>query len=265
MNAIVKLGDVAKVISGYAFKSATFKEGGKVPVLKIKNIKTGTASLEGAGYVSETFKQKLIKKFHIVEDDILISLTGSHLSLQNSVVGRVGRYPKGYPNALLNQRAGKIIPDTMKIDSNYLFYVLMQDDIRREIAQMASGAASQANVSPSQVERIEFSLPEMKVQHRFGRIFKNYDNLIENNNRRIAILEDMAQSLYREWFVHFRFPGHENCQFKDSELGRIPEGWEVKKIEEVAKVNPEGITKRNAPDSIQYIDIKSVKLHYVGA
>ncbi len=77
---------------------------------------------------------------------------------------------------------------------------------------------------------IPFDLPPLPVQRRIADILSAYDDLIENNNRRIAILEEMAQNLYREWFVHFRFPGHEHVKMVDSELGPIPEGWEVSTI-----------------------------------
>ena len=232
----VRLGDIAKVVSGYAFKSSAFKEGGAVPVLKIKNIKIGTASLSDAGYVSEDYQNRLERKFHVFPGDILISLTGSHMTQPNSVVGRVGRYPKNNKKALLNQRAGKVIPDSKLVNADFLFYVLMQQDVRKEIAQMASGAASQANISPSQIESIEVPLPALSQQKEIGELFACYDNLIENNNSRIAILEKMAQSLYREWFVKFRFPGHQTCQFKDSPLGQIPEGWEVKILKDVLEL-----------------------------
>ena len=247
-NRLVKLGDVCKVISGYAFKSASFKEGGTTPVLKIKNIKVGTASLVDAGYVNSGFIRQVAPKFHILPNDILISLTGSHMSQPNSVVGRVGRYPKSYPLALLNQRAGKVLPDLSLVDSTYLFYVLLGDDIRKEIAQMASGAASQANISPSQVESVEIILPVMDIQIKIGRLLQNYDNLIENNNRRITILEDMAQSLYREWFVNFRYPGNTDIEGKqkliDSPLGSIPVGWEVKELKEFCSKIGSGATPR---------------------
>ncbi|MDK9685472.1 restriction endonuclease subunit S [Pseudoalteromonas shioyasakiensis] len=236
----VPLKEVCKVISGYAFKSATFKTGGSTPVIKIKNIKIGTASLEDAGYVDPSFLESVDKKYKVMGDDILISLTGSHMTQPNSVVGRVGRYPCKYPVALLNQRAGKVIPNEELVDKTYLFYALLGDDVRREIAQMAHGAASQANVSPSQVESVEIPLPDLKLQERIGSVLNNYDQLIENNNRRISILEDMAQSLYREWFVNFRYPNHEdnldadgNPKLVDSPLGQIPEGWEVKKFSEL--------------------------------
>ena len=66
------------------------------------------------------------------------------------------------------------------------------------------------------------------MQRRIAGILSAYDDLIENNQRRIKILEEMARSLYREWFVNFRFPGHEKVPLVDSPLGTIPKGWEVK-------------------------------------
>ena len=76
--------------------------------------------------------------------------------------------------------------------------------------------------------------PPMLVQRKIAAILSAYDDLIENNTRRIKILEDMAQTLYREWFVHFRFPGHENVPMVESPLGPIPQGWEVKSFGEVS-------------------------------
>jgi type I restriction enzyme S subunit len=75
--------------------------------------------------------------------------------------------------------------------------------------------------------------PPLPTQRKIAATFSAYDDLIENNTRRIAILEEMAQSLYREWFVHFRFPGHEKKRMVESPLGMIPEGWEVVKLREI--------------------------------
>ena len=78
-------------------------------------------------------------------------------------------------------------------------------------------------------------LPPLPAQRKIAAILSAYDDLIENNLRRIKILEEMAQNLYREWFVKFRFPGHQHARFIDSPLGRIPEGWEVKKVGNILK------------------------------
>ena len=70
-------------------------------------------------------------------------------------------------------------------------------------------------------------LPDVTTQRKIASILSAYDDLIENNTRRIAILEAMAQAIYREWFVEFRFPGHEKVKLVDSPLGKIPEGWKA--------------------------------------
>jgi type I restriction enzyme, S subunit len=129
---------------------------------------------------------------------------------------------------LLNQRAGKIIvksPSTC--DQTFLYYQLSSNDKRRTIALMAAGAASQANVSPSQVESIEVWLPVMATQRKIAAILSAYDDMIGNNTRRIQILEWLAQAFYREWFVNFHYPDHEKIKHVKSDLGNIPQGWEV--------------------------------------
>jgi len=80
------------------------------------------------------------------------------------------------------------------------------------------------------------SLPPLPTQRKIAAILSAYDDLIENNTRRVAALEEMARLLYREWFVHFRFPGHEQVATVNSEIGPIPERWEITRVSEVAEV-----------------------------
>ena len=75
----------------------------------------------------------------------------------------------------------------------------------------------------------------LQIQKKIASILSSYDDLIENNTRRIEILEQMAKLVYEEWFVKFRFPGHENVKMVPSELGEIPEGWEVKSFRRICK------------------------------
>jgi len=236
---VTSLGSVAKVISGFAFKSAEFNETG-IPVIKIRNIQLGEIDLTETQCVPEHYLSIDIK-YHVHFGDILISLTGSHINQPNSVVGRVARYRRGLPKALLNQRAGKVLirkPD--KCDTGFLYYHLYVEEIRREIAAFAHGAANQANVSPGQIESLCLYLPSLPTQRKIAAILSAYDDLIENNRRRIKIMEEMAQNLYREWFVKFRFPGHQQAHFNDSPLGPIPEGWEVSSVRNASSLVSRG-------------------------
>ena len=96
-----------------------------------------------------------------------------------------------------------------------------------------SGASGRQRADLKSIVDLDLPCPPLPVQRKIAAILSAYDDLIENNLRRIKILEAMAQNLYREWFVKFRFPGHQNVRFVDSPLGRIPEGWGVKKVGEI--------------------------------
>lgn len=103
-------------------------------------------------------------------------------------------------------------------------------------------------------ENEPLELPPLPTQKRIAAILSAYDDLIENNTRRIAILEEMARRLFEEWFVHFRFPGHEEVALD----GDLPSGWRAVTLADVANVNPEAIKPKSAPERIGYIDIASV-------
>ncbi|CAD5955313.1 Type-1 restriction enzyme EcoDI specificity protein [Planktothrix tepida] len=94
------------------------------------------------------------------------------------------------------------------------------------LEQYDCGAAN-PTLNRNHIHTIPVRFPPLPIQRKIAAILSTYDDLIENNTRRIKILEEMARSLYREWFVNFRFPGHEQVKMVDSELGLIPEGWEV--------------------------------------
>ena len=102
-------------------------------------------------------------------------------------------------------------------------------------SQNAAGAVP--GVNRNHLHAMQVRIPPLPIQHRIASILSAYDDLIENNQRRMRILEDMARSLYREWFVKFRFPGHEKAKMVSSPLGDIPEGWEVMKLGEVVELN----------------------------
>lgn len=127
----------------------------------------------------------------------------------------------------------------------------------------SNAAGAVPGLNRNHLHQLETSAPGHKVQVRIASTLSAYDNLIDNNTRRIEILEEMARRLYEEWFVHFRFPGHEEVSFEKSELGEIPEGWEIQELGNVAQINPEALKPKSAPDEIHYIDIASVSPGHV--
>ena len=138
--ALRPLGQVADVVSGYAFKSRDFGKNG-VPVIKIKNVRLGHVDISNVDYVDQKFLD-IPERYHVSTGDVLISLTGSHISQPNSVVGRVARHTGGLPRCLLNQRVGKvIIRDLSTCDLEFLFYALSEKGTMRSIALKAHGAA----------------------------------------------------------------------------------------------------------------------------
>jgi type I restriction enzyme S subunit len=179
------------------------------------------------------------------ENTVLVAMYGAN-------VGQLGwlRRP-----ATVNQAICGLVVDDNKADWRYVFYTLLLN--RGDLIVQAQGAAQQ-NLNQDMIRQFSVLVPSLPTQRRIASTLSAYDELIENNQRRIRILEDMARSLYREWFVHFRYPGHETVPLVDSPLGQIPKGWEVKKLGEIAAVNRAQINIKTAPNELHYIDIASV-------
>lgn len=221
-----KIGKFYDIISGYAFKSKDLKDVDDIPVVKIGNISNGKNIVrENLQYVSNDLL-KINKKYHIEKGDVLISLTGSHMNQPNSIVGRSCRsYDKQV--YLLNQRAGKVLRKG-DFSLDYIYYVLQTKAMKEMIVCRAYGAANQVNVSPSSITDIKWNFPSVSAANRIASILSTYDSLIENNTKRIRLLEKMAENLYKEWFVRFRFPGHEKVEMENG----LPKGWKVEKLGE---------------------------------
>jgi type I restriction enzyme, S subunit len=130
-------------------------------------------------------------------------------------------------------------------DTRFLYYALSSDVWQKR-------GAAQPFISQGDARRIVIRLPPFCVQKRIADILSAYDDLIENNARRIAIFEEVARRLFEEWFVRFRFPDAETT------AGDLPAGWKAAPLGSVVAINPETIRPRQAPAEIAYIDIASV-------
>lgn len=135
------------------------------------------------------------------------------------------------------------ISDFKGNDPRFAGYLLWSLGLKRNNA-----AGAVPGLNRNHLHRLEICFPPLPIQRRIASVLSAYDDLIENNRRRIAILEEMARRLYEEWFVHFRFPGHEHVPFIETEQGRIPERWEVKPVSDVLQIFGGGTPSKKQPE-----------------
>lgn len=177
----VKLGEVINILNGYSFKKEDFSEYG-IPVIKIKNIKSLIVDTEDVQFVNENFYEAK-KKYRVNYKDILLSMTGSHISQINSVVGRVARMKK-IGKYLLNQRVAKLVSKDKKIlNEDFLYYFLSQEEITYQLALSAGGSANQANIGNNNIYELIINLPSIFLQEKIAKILSDIDEKIELNNK----------------------------------------------------------------------------------
>lgn len=224
------LGKLIEIKHGFAFKSQYFSDAGEYILLTPGNChENGGLKLKGER--EKYFIGEIPEEYVLSTGDLLVVMT----DLVNSAPMLGGSFLIPEDDKYLhNQRLGLVqIKHPDHIDKKFLYYLLNTRDYRGQVRGSASGATVR-HTSPERIKRCKVSIPSTIVeQHRIASILSAYDDLIENNRRRIHLLEEAARLLYREWFVHLRFPGHERVRVVDG----VPEGWERVRLGEVAPLN----------------------------
>lgn len=157
-------------------------------------------------------------KYHVNNDDVIMIRYGTP-----------GRVFRGVPGIIANNMF-KITFNETVINKNYGYWFLKQESIYNFLMLMNCSATMPA-ISFKMLDRVIVQIPTLSVQHRIASILSTYDSLIENNTKRIRLLEKMAENLYKEWFVRFRFPGHENVEMENG----LPKGWSRGSLSEICK------------------------------
>jgi type I restriction enzyme, S subunit len=229
------LEELCEFINGGAWSDKEYSNEG-IPVLKVSNLQSDRIDFSKIDLIPETSREKYSK--HILKkDDLVIATVGSHPSLVNSAAGRASIIPKIAEGYLLNQNAVCLRTKNQEVlDQKYLAFTGKTQFFQHFIQQRGKGAANQMRIAIGAIKEFEIILPHINIQRRIASILSAYDDLIENNLKRIKLLEELAQRTYEEWFVRFKFPGHENTPI-NKETG-LPEGWEKVKLGELCeKIN----------------------------
>jgi len=235
----MELRDVTELIVDSEHKTAP-KEDTGYPYVRTPNIGEGRLILDDVQRISEESYKKWTRRAVPQKNDLILA--------REAPVGNVAIVTDGI-TPCLGQRTVLIRPDPEKIEPEYLVYLMLGDEIQERFYAVSTGATV-PHLNMSDIRGLELpELPSQETQRRIASILSAFDDLIENNSRRIEILEEMARRIYREWFVQFRYPGHEEDddpstssgqRLVDSgtELGEIPEGWDIVEVQDVIDVNP---------------------------
>lgn len=222
----VKVSEVCESIVDCVNKTAKIVEHvTPYKMIRTTNVRDGYVNVSEVRHVDRDTYEQWTRRQVPQPGDVILT--------REAPLGEVGMI-RTNEKIFLGQRLMSYRADESKLDKHYLLYSLMGHDLQGQIRGLGSGATVE-HMRVGDAENLELPLPPLKVQHKIAAILSAYDDLIENNSRRIKVLEEMAQLIYREWFVNFRFPGHEDVPMVGSELGEIPAGWEVSRLGNVAQ------------------------------
>ena len=193
--------------------------GTQHPYIRARDIKNGRINTDDLIYLDDSTFAK-IKKYIIEENDIAITIVGAS-------IGDIGFATKEVNGFNLTENAVRLTNFKDNVSSQYLFYLLVQNQYK-EFMQTIAGGAAQPKLGIYKIQRIKVQLPPLPTQQKIASILSAYDNLIQNYKKQIEALQTAASELYKEWFVRFRFPGYQTTNFENG----IPEGWKYLKLSE---------------------------------
>ena len=235
----ITLGDAIHVKHGFAFKGQHFSDKGEYIVLTPGNFH------EEGGFRLRLGKDRFYtgdipEEYILNESDLIIAMTeqGPGLLGSSALIPEGGKF-------LHNQRLGLIQDlDETALDKKFLYYLFNTRFVRGQISGSATGTKVK-HTAPERIYRVKATVPsKVPEQEKIASILSAYDDLIENNRRRIQLLEQTARLLYKEWFVHLRFPGHEHVTITDG----VPGGWEKKTAFEAMDILSGGTPKTKISD-----------------
>jgi type I restriction enzyme S subunit len=244
----MRLGKLVKIKHGFAFKGEHFSDRGDYILLTPGNIyPRGGLKLKGD---KETFYTGNIPRGYVLaKGDLVVVMTD--LTQDASILGGAMIIDKS-DLYLHNQRLG-LVSQTDEIDRRFLYQYLNWQFFRDQVKASSNGATVK-HTSPGRIYQCRIFRPPIPTQRKIAGVLSAYDELIENNKRRIALLEKLAEEIYREWFVRLRFPGHE----KTKVVKGVPSGWEIRMLGSFADEIKRGVRKKDLADDEKYVRLEHI-------
>ncbi|EOU2039647.1 MAG: restriction endonuclease subunit S [Clostridium perfringens] len=255
-----KLGDLCEFQKGYAFKSKDFVDNGEY-IVKVTNLTNDSVEFMNCVKISYE-KAEEYKKYELNNKDIIITTVGSWPNNPNSIVGKVVRVPNIKKKAFLNQNAVRV--RGVNINQDFLYYLLRDKKFSGYLIGTAQGSASQASINQKDIKDYTVDIPDNNEQKAIAKILSDLDEKIEVNNKINKNLEEMAQAIFKQWFVDFEFPNEEGKPYKssggemvESELGMIPKGWSINKISEISEIkNGVNYSRNQEGELVKVINVR---------
>ena len=234
------IGQLAEIIDGDRGKNYP-KQDEFYPQGYCLFLNTGNVTKEGLIFEENQFimkeKDEALRKGKLKRGDIVYTTRGT--------VGNAGYYNSRVPYENVRINSGMVIlrSNGEIVDARFLYQILKSEYYRPYFKQYCTGSA-QPQLPIKNFSQIYLNVPDIKTQHRIADILSVYDNLIENNQKQIKLLEEVAQRLYKEWFVDLNFPGHGNTKIVDG----VPEGWSIYPFSSKVDIMSGGTPKTSIPD-----------------
>lgn len=245
---VSKIGEIAELRQGLQIstkKRLSIQEEGSIPLLKITDLPKGEFS---------EFVKDIPENYIATKDDIIYTRTGQVGLVYTNVEGCV------------HNNCFKVIMDYNKFDKKYMYYYLNSPQVRTYANVIASGSV-QKDLTHKAFNTVKIGYPKLEKQKKIADVLSSLDGKIELNNEMNKTLEEMAQSIFKRWFVDFEFPNEDGQPYKssggemvESELGMTPKGWEVKELGEVININPRESLKKG--EEKIYVEMANLPLNY---